>query len=306
MKTFSVIKPGPLTTIQDAGRIGQNRLGLTEGGPMDYRSFALANRLVGNDINAAALEVTLGGLTLKCLSQTSISLTGAFCPLSINGKPAQLWKSHLVKSDDIIEIGFAALGARSYLATSGGFDGPVWFSSQATVIREGLGTALAKEDVLESQPSNIQNFKLDYKHQPSLRKQAALQFVPGYQWHQISTESQQVFLTNPYKVSPRNDRMGYQLAGQTIHTGIESIYSEGISRGAIQIPGDGQPIVLMKDRQTIGGYPKLGSVITQDLDTLAQLTVGTSVSFQQVTPEYALEQFRSYIQEISDCELLQP
>lgn len=305
MSTFSVIRSGPLTTIQDGGRSGQHQLGLTEGGAMDFRSFALANRLVGNDIHSAALEISLGGLTLKCLKTAQICLTGAYCPLAINGKSVQLWQAHAVAPNDIIEVGYAALGVRSYLSCSGGFISPQWFGSQATVIREGLGEALKNGDQLDSHPSLTPLYKIHFSDQPSLRNSACLRFVPGYQWAHLATDQQQAFLSTEYAISPANDRMGYQLAGTAIDTGIETLYSEGISLGAIQITGNGQPIVLTNDRQTIGGYPKLGSVISEDLDKLAQLNSHATVTFKTIDPEAAVKLFRQYRSRIEGIALLE-
>ncbi|TXR51421.1 biotin-dependent carboxyltransferase family protein [Reinekea thalattae] len=298
MSTFSVVSPGPLTTFQDAGRIGHHAIGLTEGGPMDFRSFAIANRLVENDINSTALEITFGGLILKCLKPTTLCLTGAYAPLFINGKAKPLWQTHQVNSGDEIKIGFAGIGVRSYLAVSGGFDSPRWFNSSATVIRESLGQALQKGDSLtalgNAKPAN----RLHYLKQASLRKQITLRFIAGYQWQHLTAAEQAKFLACDYQISPRNDRMGYQLEGDAIDSGIEKIYSEGISKGTIQLPGNGQPIILMNDRQTIGGYPKLGSVISADLDRLSQLTAGASVRFIAISPEQAIREFNAYSDEI--------
>ena len=305
MNAFRVLNPGPFTTIQDSGRFGYSHLGLTEGGPMDFRSFALANRLVGNPINTAALEITLGGVVLECLVQTSIALTGAFCPLTLNGKAIALWQTHRVNPGDTLSIGYAALGVRAYLAVCGGLLGPRWFGSQATVVREGLGKKLEAEQFLTAGLCSWQpQQKLDYRAQPSLRKHATLQFVPGYQWSQLPMTAQAKLLNNPFTISKQNDRMGYQLQGCEIKTQIPELASEGITNGAIQITGDGNPIVLMRDRQTIGGYPKIGSVISQSLNALAQLTQGDTVRFEAISAEKSIEYFKRYQHDIETCALI--
>ena len=304
MNTFRVTKPGPLTTIQDQGRFGYAHLGLTEGGPMDKRSFALANRLVGNPVDAAALEITLGGLELECLRDTAIAVTGAFCPFSINNQPKALWQSHPVRKGDVISIGFAALGVRAYLSVCGGLREASWFGSQATVIREGLGQALLKEQILDAEPCSLMpRFKLDYRAQPSLRKYAVMQFVPGYQWADITEQEQQKILTGEFFVGKQNDRMGYRLEGEKINTRLPQLTSEGICTGAIQITGDGDPIILMRDRQTIGGYPKIGSVISSSLDTLAQLTQGARIRFEIINAEQSVQQYRQYCHDMEQRPL---
>lgn len=297
--TFKVNKAGPLTTVQDAGRRGQSHLGLTEGGPMDVRSFALANRLVGNHISAAALEITLGGVEFECLTPMTFAVTGAFCPLSINGKPRKLWRSYSVKAGDIIAIGFAALGVRSYLAVTDGVQSEHWFGSQSTVIRENLGRRLQADDVIATSGKCAAGlFELDYRQQPSLRKKAELEFVAGYQWDAIPEYSQTQFCDSEFSISARNDRMGYQLEGPRIETGIKRIYSEGIATGSIQVTGEGQPIVLMRDRQTIGGYPKLGAITSASQSVLAQLPRGALVKFSRLSPEQAVQKRKQFFNEL--------
>ncbi|TCS41164.1 biotin-dependent carboxyltransferase family protein [Reinekea marinisedimentorum] len=304
MNTFTVVSPGPFTTVQDAGRVGYHDIGLTEGGPMDFRSFAIANRLVGNDENASALEITFGGLTLKAKKPATIAIAGAFVPLMINGKPRSIWQTQQLAAGDEVKLGFSGLGVRSYLAVSGGFNSPQWFNSSATVMRESLGEPLKKGDELEAGSTAQVRNKLNYLDQPSLRKSIQLRFVAGYQWASVAKEQQQRFLNCEYQISARNDRMGYQLEGDKIDSGIEKIYSEGISKGTIQLPGNGQPIVLMNDRQTIGGYPKLGAVISPDLDKLAQLAAGSSVRFVPISPEQAVEEYRKYRQGIESISFI--
>lgn len=271
---------------------------------MDFRSFAIANRLVGNDENASALEITFGGLTLKANKPTSIAVAGAFVPLLINGKPKSIWQTQQLATGDEVKLGFSGLGVRSYLAVAGGLESTQWFNSSATVMRESLGGPLQRGDELAAGSAAKVNNKLKFTDQPNLRKQATLRFVAGYQWSSVAEEQQQRFLNCEYQISARNDRMGYQLEGETIDSGIEKIYSEGISKGTIQLPGNGQPIVLMNDRQTIGGYPKLGAVISPDLDKLAQLAAGSSVRFVQISPEQAVEEYRKYRQGIDSISFI--
>jgi biotin-dependent carboxylase-like uncharacterized protein len=305
LTTFKVLKTGPLVTIQDAGRVGYSHLGLTEGGAMDYRSFAIANRLVGNSTNSAALEITLGGVEFECQNPVTIALTGAFCPMTINDQPKALWQTHQVTTGDRIAIGFAALGVRAYLAISGGIKSESWFGSQSTVLREGIGKALTSGDLIKVNESSLQlQQRLDFRNQPSLRKSAELEFVPGYQWDQIPNQEQQTFLNNDFEITARNDRMGCQLQGPKIHTHIEKLYSEGISAGSIQITGEGDPIILMRDRQTIGGYPKLGAITTASQSILAQMTQHSRVRFKAISAEQSVERFRAFYHELETLEFL--
>jgi biotin-dependent carboxylase-like uncharacterized protein len=297
MNVFSVLQPGPLTTFQDLGRTGHMAQGLTEGGPMDVRSFVIANQLVGNDINKTALEITLGGLSLQCLAPCTVAITGAFCPVTINGKPQSLWKALTLNTNDKLEVGFAALGARAYLAVSGGFDAPVWFESSATVVREQIGKPLVKEQQLRGHESyHSAERSLPYLQQPQLKKHAELRFVKGYQAKQFSEYAHSTFIADPYTLSKEIDRMGFRLEGATVDSNLRELYSEGIARGAIQITGEGQPIIMMRDRQTIGGYPKLGAVISPDLDKLAQLTQGATVSFKAISADDAIQAYQDYWQ----------
>lgn len=299
--TFRVIKSGPLTTIQDSGRYGYSHFGLTEAGPMDERSFAIANRLVGNPANTAALEIALGGLTLECQQNTTIAVTGAYCPLLINGKAVALWRTQRVKRGDTIELGFAALGVRAYLAIAGGIESTQWYDSQSVVVREDLGRALEPGDVLETgKDTQVAEQQLRFADQPSLRRRATLHFVGGYQWQDIPEASRQTLLNETFTVSARNDRMGCQLDGPEIQTGIERIYSEGIAAGSIQVTGAGTPIILMRDRQTIGGYPKLGAITTQSQSVLAQLPQNSTIRFKLVTPQMAIAELRRYREHIDN------
>lgn len=295
MSGFLVHKPGPYTTVQDGGRFGVSHFGLSEGGPMDRRSFVIANRLLDNEPTAAALEVTFGGLELAVLENTCIAVTGAFCPLTINGKNKSLWQTHSVKKGDVLSLGFAGLGVRAYLAVRGGFKESVWFNSQSVVTREGLGAPLKATQTLSFEPyHHTLETKLDFQKQPSLRKKAVLDFVEGYQWSSFRDSEKMKLLTHSYEVTKQNNRMGYRLEGPAVETGSRRLLSEGICAGAIQITGDGQPIVLMRDRQTIGGYPKAGSLTLESMDTLAQLTQGSKVTFQPISPDRAIEKRRKY------------
>jgi len=289
MSGFKVIQPGLLTLIQDAGRYGHHRIGLTTGGPLDAHAFKWANRLLGNSLDYSMLEVSIGGLVLEAEVDTYLVVTGAEMPLKINGQAQDRWHAHRIQPGDRIELGFSTQGARAYLAVSGGFQVEHSFGSSATVTREGIGglvsgNKLQQGDQLSCHDvSNSKAFRLPDQHRPEYSDSISLRVITGYQQQVFSDADKRMFFSSEYEVSNRADRMGYRLAGPEVKPSIDGILSEGICHGAIQIPADGQPIVLLNDRQTIGGYPKIGSMISLDTARLAQLLPGAKVHFEEIT-----------------------
>lgn len=302
MSAFKVIQPGLLTLIQDGGRFGQHRIGLTNGGPLDSQAFYWANKLCSNTSNCSTLEVSIGGLVLEANTQTFIAVTGANIHLTINGTVAPLWQTLAIKAGDKIAFGFAVKGARAYLAVSGGFTVDPSFTSTATVVREGVGgingTKLQQGDLLTcNQTLTCKLFAVPSAEIPSYEDDLTLRVILGYQQQAFDQIQQQLFFSSQYQLSDKIDRMGFRLQGQKVTSSLNGILSEGICHGAIQIPADGQPIVLMNDRQTIGGYPKIGSVIARDTARLSQLMPGSNVRFKKISLEKAhninhLEQLR--------------
>jgi biotin-dependent carboxylase-like uncharacterized protein len=292
MNGFIVKQPGLLTLIQDRGRFGAHNLGLTNGGPLDALAFDWANRLLGNAGNASALEISFGGLLLESEIDTAIVVTGAEMPIKINDESVRQWQTHSVKKGDAIDLGYATNGTRTYLSVAGGFNIPPSFGSSATVVREKIGglsgDKLQAGDHLPCEPQVLsQHYLLADDDQPQYADNAVLRMVLGYQQNAFERIEQARFFGSEYQVTDRSDRMGFRLEGEAIKSNIVGMLSEGICHGAIQIPADGQPIVLMNDRQTIGGYPKIGSVIPLDTAKLAQLNPGSTIKFEPVSPEYA-------------------
>ncbi len=286
-----VIKPGIYSLLQDSGRYGQQSIGLTTGGPLDRSAFRCANLLCENPQNSACIEVTVGGLIVESTVKTTLTVTGADIPLRINKQPAALWQSHSINPGDLIELGFARSGSRAYLAVSGGFQAEPLFNSVATVPREGLGglhadgSALKAGDILPCQPiEDTSLWQLPEKLRADYSQNSArLRVVLGYQQESFSETQKQCFFRSQYSVTKYSDRMGYRLEGAEIIPAIKGILSEGICLGAIQFPPDGQPIVLLNDRQTMGGYPKIGSVLSLDIGKLAQLSAGGTVHFEPIS-----------------------
>jgi biotin-dependent carboxylase-like uncharacterized protein len=295
MSGFRVLQPGLMTLITDRGRFGQHRIGLTTGGPLDPDAFDWANRLLGNDANATGLEISIGGLVLEAEVDSWIVLTGGELPLKINGTEMERWHAHPVRRGDRIEAGFSSAGARGYLAVSGGFQIEPMFGSTATVQREKLGglngAKLNSGDLLPCRPAaDAGGWRLPVEHQPNYRDNRPLRVILGYQQWAFSEVQKQILFSSQYRVSDRADRMGYRLEGPAIAPSIDGILSEGICLGAIQVPADGQPIVLLNDRQTIGGYPKIGSLFSPDTARLAQMLPGSDISFEPFTQDEAHNQ----------------
>lgn len=291
---FLVKHPGMLSLIQDAGRFGAFNIGLTNGGPIDKSAFHWANRLCGNALDVTTIEVNIGGLSLTAQVDTVIAITGANMPLTINGSVKSLWRSHKIKAGDIIELGFASQGVRCYFAVSGGFTIKESFGSTATVCREQIGgltgAKIALGDILTCHRVDIQgkkNLLLPERYWSKYKQEVVLHTIPSYQQHYFSSHQQRLFFSSEYTVSKSYDRMGYRLEGRAIECDINGILSEGICHGAVQIPADGQPIVLMNDRQTIGGYPKIGAVISLDTAKLGQLSQGAKVHFEPISMDKA-------------------
>ncbi|WP_372737338.1 biotin-dependent carboxyltransferase family protein [Neptunomonas sp.] len=292
MSGFLVKQPGLLTLIQDGGRYGHHRIGLTNGGPLDADAFKWANRLCENDLNATALEISIGGLVLEAQVDTILVVTGAHMPFKINGQEAQRWQGHKIKAGDKIELGFTTAGTRAYLAVAGGFQMEKTFSSTATVTREAIGglngQKLQQGDILACKSHHTDTlWALPESEQPDYLQGATLRVILGYQQHSFDPVQQRLFFSSEYTLTDRADRMGFRLEGQRIQSMLDGILSEGICHGAIQIPADGQPIVLLNDRQTIGGYPKIGSVIARDTAKLSQRMPGSKLSFEEISLEQA-------------------
>lgn len=290
--SLTVIQPGILSLLQDRGRRGQHRIGLTNGGPVDPEAFYYCNRLLGNAPHSTVIEVSFGGIQLQAQVDTFICVTGASMPLRINSKTKALWEVHKINAGDIVSLEFAARGCRAYLGVADGFNVEPSFGSTATVMRESIGGLRgdklhAGDELPCSTVKQRRHYYLPADRQPHYQNTVTVRVIPGYQQHHFSRLQQRRFFSHSYTVSDRCDRMGYRLEGPAIECDIEDILSEGICFGAIQVPADGQPIVLLNDRQTIGGYPKIGSALSLDAARLAQLTPGGTVHFAPISPHGA-------------------
>lgn len=311
MSGFLVRQPGLLSLLHDRGRFGAHKLGLTTGGPLDGNAFDWANRLLANDVNATCLEISFGGLALEAQLDTSFVITGATAPCKLNDEPIEQWCTLDIKTGDKLEIGFTSAGTRCYLAVRGGFSIAPSFGSSSTVLREKIGglngDKLQAGDQLPCSSDSLStHYYLATADRPEYSDFARLRVVPGYQQTAFSPVQQWRFFNSEYRLTERCDRMGFRLEGETVHSDMVGMLSEGICHGAVQIPADGQPIVLMNDRQTIGGYPKIGAVIPRDTAILSQLSPGSRVCFEAISIEQAhnihcLEQARFKSTSLQPC-----
>lgn len=293
-----LVEPGLLTTVQDLGRTGLLRFGVTTGGALDQAALILGNRLVGNAPDAAGLEITLVGPRLTFTADAVLAVTGADLGASLNGQPVPRWRPFLARLGD--ELAFAPRsspdGARAYVCLAGGIDVVPVMGGRGTDLFGhfgGLdGRALRSGDRLpigdmSERPDQLLRRRLTTAP-PGLSQGKPFRVVLGPQADRFTEASVAVLLSEPYTVSPKADRMGLRLTGPLLeHTAGADAISEGIHQGSIQVPGDGQPIALTRARQTIGGYPKIATIIGADLDTLGQCRPGAQMRFVAVEVETA-------------------
>ena len=288
-----ILDAGPQTTVQDLGRTGRMRYGIPPSGPVDRFAFVLANRLLGNPDTAAALECTLMGPRFELTAAGAIAVTGADMPVTVNGQDAPGWATIAVKSGDVVKLGAARRGVRSYVGFAGGLDVPLVLGSRATYLRGRIGglqgRALRKGDELAILPSGSVNPRRvarrdipDYTGEPTVRA------VLGPQADRFTQEGLRALFGGRYEVLPQSDRMGSRLRGPRIeHARGHDIISDGIALGSIQVPGDGQPIVLLVDRQSTGGYTKAATICSSDIWRVGQARPGQWLRFQSIDVEEA-------------------
>jgi biotin-dependent carboxylase-like uncharacterized protein len=292
VSALHVVDPGLLTTVQDLGRFGYQRVGVPPSGPMDRAAFVLANRLVGNPDGAAGLECTIKGPRVEMRQAALVAVAGAPMGFTVNGQEAPAWTAVRVWPGDVLGFQMASTGCRAYLAVAGGLDVPLALGSRATYLRGRLGglggRALQKGDALGVGVGPPGAAREGRTVPPGLRPaypaERECRVILGPQDDRFTADGIRAFLEGPYDVTPQADRMGYRLKGpQIAHARGHDIVSDGIPLGGIQVPGEGQPIVLLVDRQTTGGYTKIATVIGVDIGAIGQTRPGHRVRFRQVT-----------------------
>ena len=301
MGVIEVVEPGVLTTVQDLGRHGYLRLGVPASGAMDLFALRAANILAGNPEGEACLEITVLGPRLQFLSDALIVLTGADLAPELDDDPVPMWEAVAAYRGSILSFQGPREGSRSYLAVAGGFDVPVVMGSKSTYVKAGLGgfkgRSLRAGDTLltplPTPPLHLAGRRTPRELIPHYGHQHALRVITGPQDDAFTDTGIEAFLSSSYTITAQSDRMGYRLEGPKIaHKVGPDIISDGIPFGGIQVAGDGQPIVLMADRGTSGGYTKIATVISADLSDLAQGMPGDRVSFKSVSIEQAHEALR--------------
>ncbi len=301
---FRVTRAGPLALLQDSGRFGVRHLGVTQGGPADLHAWAWANRLTGNAWGTPVLEITFGGLELQAEGDLTIAVAGADLAARQNDKPLPLWRPVTLRQGERITFGTPSQGLRAYLAVAGGFAAEPVLGSVACVVREqlggfdGQGRRLAEGDVLTIRADARTRPGTDEApaaERPDYTAPVTLDLLPGAQIADFTGRSVFDAFNSDWQVDDRADRMGVRLTGPTLHCQTGSMVSEGISLGAVQVPPDGQPIVLLNDRQTIGGYPRLGNLTPLSASRLAQCQPGQTVRLRAVGAEHALREHRRFL-----------
>ena len=293
MEALEVLQPGAFTTIQDLGRYGYQKYGVSISGAMDRFALRIANLLVGNEEGEAAMEATVVGPKLKALQDSRLAFGGADLSPAINGNPAPMWRALKIQAGDVISFGLPKGGCRAYLAIAGGIDIPLVMGSRSIHTRSNLGgkgRALLKGDVLAVRdPGRRQAEKIPYYQMPPDRVPVyggdwRVRVILGPQKDYFTRRGIDTFLHHEYRITPQADRMGYRLQGPKIeHKTGADILTDATPPGSVQVPGDGMPIILLADGQTTGGYSKIGVVASVDQDLLAQAKPGDRVRFQRVT-----------------------
>jgi len=301
MEVFKVLEPGPFSTVQDKGRYGYQQFGIPVSGALDTFSYVAANMLVGNGDDYAALEITFMGPRLEVRSDALLAVTGATVPVSLNNQPQPMWTSFRVSAGDVINIRATSSGVRAYLAVAGEFVVPKIMGSSSTYTAGKIGglngRPLIKGDTLHSGSADNLNriVSLPEDFRPQLRAEATLRALPGPQDDYFDS-GMDVLFSSEFTVTSKADRMGYRLEGPVIELkeGVpRSIISEPSLSGAIQIPPDGRPIILLVE-QTASGYSKIATIVTADLDIVAQARPGDKVRFSRVDLAEAYRLHRDY------------
>ena len=286
-----VERPGPFCSIQDLGRRSGRRAGLAPGGAMDQRACLWANRLLGNDPAAAALEITLGGFALRFGVRTVVAITGAGCAATLDGVDTGAWRTVRARAGQVLRLGYGAAGMRGYVAFPGGLDVPTAFGSASAVVRDGLPGLLGRS-IRPGEPlrwhapdHSCPVRRVPDELIPTAADSLTVPLMAGYEWAEFSRGDRATVFDATWTVDPASDRTAMRLAGPALDTGPRVLDSTPLVDGTVQVTGDGLPLVFMRDRPTIGGYAKLGSVDPIALDELAQARPGTPVRFVRAEPD---------------------
>ncbi|MGL5345851.1 MAG: biotin-dependent carboxyltransferase family protein [Peptostreptococcaceae bacterium] len=301
-----IVEGGLQTTIQDFGRVGYQEFGFSPCGALDKKSLAIANILVGNVENEAGIEITLIGPIMKFTKSNIIAITGGNLNPKINGKEVKMYKAVLVEKGDMLSFTNAINGARGYISFAGGLDVDCVMGSKSTNLKckiGGLeGRELKKNDFIEftSPKDYLENFASRVINvNDRANKTIILRVILGPQDDAFTSEGLKTFLSSEYEITKEFDRMGCRLEGPEIeHKSSSDIISDGIALGSIQIPATKKPIIMLNDRQTTGGYTKIGTIISVDIQKIAQCKVKDKIKFESVDVETAQNIYRKELEEL--------
>ena len=291
-----VIKPGMLTTIQDRGRWGLQSRGVPVAGPMDPVSHRLANALVGNDADAATLEITLLGPELEFEAERVVAVAGAEFEVTLDNRPVPMRAPFIVSAESRLRFGARRLGARAYLAIAGGIAIAPTLGSRSTHLISAMGglegRALKAGDQLplgDASHARRSGVALAESLVPLPDHRARIRVLPGPQVDYFTADALEILQSGPYVIGQNSDRMGFRLTGARLtHARGADIISDATPLGVLQVPASGQPILLMADRQTSGGYPKIATVISADVSVAGQLGPGDTIEFAVCEPREAM------------------
>jgi antagonist of KipI len=314
VKRLKVLAPGVLTSVQDLGRYGYGRYGVAPSGALDSFSLRIANLLVGNREDQACLEAMLTGPKIRFLTEAVVAITGGDLRPHCNQQPVEMWQSHVFKANDVLSFKAVVSGFRAYIAVNGGIGVPAVMGSRSTNLTSGFGgcggRALQAGDILYSKSSGVDSAaverRLNPECRPSYDRNWSLRVVWGPQDEQFPDQSRDLFVTAAYRMSPQSDRTGIRLDGPVIDRKPEiqeSIISEGVISGSIQIPGDGKPIIILGETVT-GGYRKIATVISADLPLLGQIKPGDEIRFEAISQKAALCALRGMEDKIREFRAL--
>jgi biotin-dependent carboxylase-like uncharacterized protein len=291
------------TTVQDLGRFGYLRFGVPVSGAMDTFSLDASNSLVGNKFGDACIETTLIGPELLALTKLQIAITGAASSPAINGVDVAMWETLDMEKGDVLSFGKMEAGCRSYIAIRGGVDVPEILGSRSTYTRGVFGgfegRQLKAGDVVEAFDSSPvkAGFSVPEELRPSFEKPCEAHVVLGPQSDMFTENGLSTFQSGQFRVTSEADRMGYRLEGSRIeHKGKADIVSDAMLPGAIQVPKNGEPIIIMRDAQTTGGYPKIAVVITPDISMISQTRANDTISFSAVSVREARRKTIAYLE----------
>ena len=297
----TILTPGFLTTVQDDGRVGFRKIGVSTGGALDAHALRVGNLLVGNEPSAAGLEITLGGFRARFNDSRAVAWCGGEFSVRIGDAELSAGRVGVVRAGEEVDVANAESGCRAWLAISGGVDVPHVLGSRATDLRAQFGgvggRALQRDDLLEFAPmarftrfitgtlngSRTGSWLAPAGWAKPASRHAILRVVAGSEWPLFRSDSRLAFCSDAFTITPEADRMGVRLEGPPLNYEGAELLSQAVTAGTIQVPPSGGPIILLPDCQTIGGYPKLAHVITVDLPIAAQLRPGNKVRFREIS-----------------------